>query len=254
MTFQERLYSLRRARGLSQEELAHIVGVSRQAVQKWEAGTSRPDLDNLTALARCFDVSLDYLILGQEPTVPGSAADEGPVSAPEPYLSPFLFEYRSRAALFGLPLVHIKLARWGVCRAKGILAIGNVATGVIALGGLSVGVVSLGGLSLGLLALGGLAAGALLSVGGLALSLGLAIGGGAISLCYAMGGGAIAGQIAAGGGAIAPIAIGDVALGRFPFPTDLAGLPGNAARFREAVQALFPYTPRFLVEFFAQFC
>ena len=59
MTFQERLYSLRRGKGLSQEELAHIVGVSRQAVQKWEAGTSRPDLDNLTALARCFDVSLD---------------------------------------------------------------------------------------------------------------------------------------------------------------------------------------------------
>ena len=40
MTFQERLYQLRRAKGLSQEELAHIVGVSRQAVQKWEAGLS----------------------------------------------------------------------------------------------------------------------------------------------------------------------------------------------------------------------
>ena len=254
MTFQERLYSLRRGKGLSQEELAHIVGVSRQAVQKWEAGTSRPDLDNLTALARCFDVSLDYLILGQEPTVPGSAADEGPVSAPEPYLSPFLFEYRSRAALFGLPLVHIKLARWGVCRAKGILAIGNVATGVVALGGLSIGVVSIGGFSLGVAALGGGAVGALLAIGGLALSLVLALGGGAVSLCYALGGGAIAGQIAAGGGAIAPIAIGDGALGHFPFTTDLAGLPGNAARFREAVQALFPHTPRFLVELFARFC
>ena len=254
MTFQERLYSLRRGKGLSQEELAHIVGVSRQAVQKWEAGTSRPDLDNLTALARCFDVSLDYLILGQEPAAPGSAADGDPVSAPEPYPSPFFFEYRSRATLFGLPLVHIKLARWGVCRAKGILAIGNVATGVVALGGLSIGVVSIGGFSLGVAALGGGAVGALLAIGGLALSLVLALGGGAVSLCYALGGGAIAGQIAAGGGAIAPIAIGDGTFGRFTFPDDLAGLPGNAARFREAVQALFPYTPRFLVEFFAQFC
>ena len=254
MTFQERLYSLRRGKGLSQEELAHIVGVSRQAVQKWEAGTSRPDLDNLTALARCFDVSLDYLILGQEPTAPGSAADEGPVSAPEPYPSPFFFEYRSRATLFGLPLVHIKLARWGVCRAKGILAIGNVATGVVALGGLSIGVVSIGGFSLGVAALGGGAVGALLAIGGLSLSLVLALGGGAVSLCYALGGGAIAGQIAAGGGAIAPIAIGDGTFGRFTFPDDLAGLPGNAERFREAVQALFPHTPRFLVELFARFC
>lgn len=199
-------------------------------------------------------MSLDYLILGQEPAAPGSAADGDPVSAPEPYPSPFFFEYRSRATLFGLPLVHIKLARWGVCRAKGILAIGNVATGVVALGGLSIGVVSIGGFSLGVAALGGGAVGALLAIGGLALSLVLALGGGAVSLCYALGGGAIAGQIAAGGGAIAPIAIGDGTFGRFTFPDDLAGLPGNAERFREAVQALFPHTPRFLVELFARFC
>ena len=250
MTFQERLYSLRRSMGLSQEELAHLVGVSRQAVQKWEAGTSRPDLDNLTALAQCFDVSLDYLILGVEAAAPEPAPQGEP--APGPYPSPFLFEYRSHTTLFGLPLVHIKLARWGVCRAKGILAIGNAATGVVALGGLSIGVVSIGGFSLGLVALGGGAVGALLAVGGLALSLGLAIGGGAISLCWALGGGAIAGQIAAGGGAIAPIAIGDGALGRFTFPDDLSGLPGSAERLREAVQALFPHTPGLLVELFAR--
>lgn len=253
MTFQERLYQLRRAKGLSQEELAHIVGVSRQAVQKWEAGASRPDLDNLTALAQCFAVSLDYLILGQEAAAPGPTPQGEPSTASEPYLRPFFFEYRSRAALFGLPLIHIKLARWGICRAKGILAIGNVATGVVALGAIAVGAVSLGGVSLGLLALGGLAAGGLLAAGGFALSLGLALGGGAVSLCYALGGGAIAGQIAAGGGAVAPIAIGDGALGQVTFPADLTGLPGNAERFREAVQTLFPHTPRFLVELFARF-
>ena len=47
--FQHRLYDLRKRAGLSQEELANLLGVTRQAVQKWEAGTSRPDMDNLLA-------------------------------------------------------------------------------------------------------------------------------------------------------------------------------------------------------------
>ena len=51
MEFRERLYQLRKGRGISQEELAHTVGVSRQAVQKWEAGAATPDLGNLSALA-----------------------------------------------------------------------------------------------------------------------------------------------------------------------------------------------------------
>ena len=51
MDFRERLFELRRQAGLSQEELANLLGLTRQAVQKWEAGTSRPDMDNLTALA-----------------------------------------------------------------------------------------------------------------------------------------------------------------------------------------------------------
>ena len=64
MEFRERLYQLRKGRGISQEELAHTVGVSRQAVQKWEAGAATPDLNNLSALADYFAVSLDYLVRG----------------------------------------------------------------------------------------------------------------------------------------------------------------------------------------------
>ena len=56
MEFRERLYQLRKGRGISQEELAHTVGVSRQAVQKWEAGAATPDLNNLSALADYFAV------------------------------------------------------------------------------------------------------------------------------------------------------------------------------------------------------
>ncbi len=69
MDFKERLFELRRQAGLSQEELAHLLGLTRQAVQKWEAGTSRPDMDNLAALADYFHVSLDYLT-GREGACP----------------------------------------------------------------------------------------------------------------------------------------------------------------------------------------
>lgn len=66
MDFRDRLFDLRRQAGLSQEELANLLGLTRQAVQKWEAGTSRPDMDNLVALANYFHVSLDYLVTGRE--------------------------------------------------------------------------------------------------------------------------------------------------------------------------------------------
>ena len=66
MDFRDRLFDLRRQAGLSQEELANLLGLTRQAVQKWEAGTSRPDMDNLVALANYFHVSLDYLVTGRK--------------------------------------------------------------------------------------------------------------------------------------------------------------------------------------------
>ena len=70
MEFQQRLYELRKQSGLSHEGLASLLGVTRQAVQKWESGSSRPDMDNLAALARYFNVSLDYLVTGEEQTAP----------------------------------------------------------------------------------------------------------------------------------------------------------------------------------------
>ncbi len=64
--FEERLYQLRREWGISQEELANIIGVSRQAVQKWESGASQPNMDNLVAISEYFGVTLDYLLKGGE--------------------------------------------------------------------------------------------------------------------------------------------------------------------------------------------
>lgn len=63
MEIANHLVELRRARGLSQEELAAKLGVSRQAVSKWERCESSPDTDNLIALARLYGISLDALLL-----------------------------------------------------------------------------------------------------------------------------------------------------------------------------------------------
>ena len=60
-----RLYELRKKRGLSQEELAEQLGVSRQAVSKWERSEASPDTDNLIALAKIYNLSLDELIYGE---------------------------------------------------------------------------------------------------------------------------------------------------------------------------------------------
>ena len=70
-----RLLELRRSRGYSQEELAARLGVSRQAVSKWERAESAPDTDNLIALARLYDISLDGLLLHG---AGGSDMQEGP--------------------------------------------------------------------------------------------------------------------------------------------------------------------------------
>ena len=197
MEFRERLYQLRKGRGISQEELAHTVGVSRQAVQKWEAGAATPDLSNLSALADYFAVSLDYLVRGIEPEKPAAPSPQQAVI--QNYYRGWRYEYRSRRTLFGLPLVHINLCDRSLCRAKGVIAIGNVATGLIAIGGFSAGLLTLGGFSAGLLALGGLAAGGI-SLGGLSVGLLAALGGAAFSLGIAFGGGAVSGYAALGGG------------------------------------------------------
>ena len=56
-----KIQARRKALGLSQEELAQRMGVSRQSVTKWETGLSAPDLDRLVELADTLGVSLDYL-------------------------------------------------------------------------------------------------------------------------------------------------------------------------------------------------
>lgn len=77
-----RLLELRRSRGCSQEELAERLGVSRQAVSKWERAESSPDTDNLIALARLYDISLDELLLNHRGPS-GAAAQAAPQREPQ---------------------------------------------------------------------------------------------------------------------------------------------------------------------------
>lgn len=62
MQLSDKIISLRKKEGLSQEQLAEQLGVSRQTVSRWELGTAMPDAGNLKALSRLFGVTSDYLL------------------------------------------------------------------------------------------------------------------------------------------------------------------------------------------------
>ena len=64
MTFGEKLYRLRKERGMSQEALAQELGVSRQAIYKWESDASLPEVEKLVALSRIFSVPVGWLLGG----------------------------------------------------------------------------------------------------------------------------------------------------------------------------------------------
>ena len=66
MEFNEKLQELRKRRGLTQEELAEALYVSRTAVSKWESGRGYPSIDSLKAIAGYFSVTIDELLSGDE--------------------------------------------------------------------------------------------------------------------------------------------------------------------------------------------
>ena len=255
--FEAQLYQLRRERGISQEELANAVGVSRQAVQKWESGASQPNLDNLVAISAYFGVSLDYLLKGGEPgwEEPGMPFEDEAQVFCAPYRTHY--EYRSSATLFGLPLIHINVGRFGLYRARGVIAVGNVATGLVSVGLISAGLLSCGCLSLGLVAMGAAALG-MAALGGIALGAGIAAGGLAVGWLavgglakgvYAAGGLAFAEKVAAGGAAFGHIAIGDAVQGAVTF-SNHGGAALPTAAIRSAILQAFPAIPRWLLTLF----
>ena len=67
MNIADRIQNLRKSKGISQEELADKVGVSRQAVSKWESEQSTPDIEKIIIMSEYFEVTTDYLLKGIEP-------------------------------------------------------------------------------------------------------------------------------------------------------------------------------------------
>ena len=76
----EKLYKLRKNSGLSQEQLAEQLKVSRQAISKWESGTAVPESEKLIIISNYFGVSVDYLLKDEEEQVKpvGSVTEENP--------------------------------------------------------------------------------------------------------------------------------------------------------------------------------
>lgn len=207
MEFKENLYHIRKEKGLSQEELALLCDVSRQAISKWENGTANPDMENLKTLSRSLNVSVDEL-LGNE------KKQEEPSEKEVIYVERRYrthMRYQSKVKLFGIPLVDVNLGKmrtedghWRV--AKGIIAIGNISIGVCSIGLLSAGLFTIGVLTIGLLAAIGALSISYLAFGALAIGY-ISIGAVAIGF-YSFGALSIGFHIATGAISYGPYALG----------------------------------------------
>jgi transcriptional regulator with XRE-family HTH domain len=259
MKFYDKLQSLRKEKGLSQEDLAEMLGVSRQSVSKWESGITYPETEKLIAISEIFGVTLDSLL--KEGDI--ESDEENKASVPYWATRGMQYEYKSEKTLLGLPLVHVNVG-FGVKKAKGIVAIGSIATGFISIGLISKGLLSFGLLSLGLISFGILAIGLILSIGTVALgtfSIGaIAIGIftlGAVSLgVYSIGAVAVASRVAVGDRAYAPIAVGRVARGIHEFIDTSIGRDFSAVsahEVRQAIRAQFPGTWDWVVHWMTWF-
>lgn len=209
MTLGEKLFKLRRENNYTQEQLAGILGVSRQSISKWEQNAAFPETDKLIRLSELYDCSLDYLLRDKEPT----AEKDIRVRAVS---GTFCYEKKSSRSAFGLPLWHINIG-WGRTAtgifAFGLKAKGVVAVGVLALGLVSAGCVSVGALAVGTVALGILAAGSV-AVGVIAagaVCLGLVAAGALANGWFAAGALALGKYFAAGDHAVGQIALGQSA-------------------------------------------
>jgi transcriptional regulator with XRE-family HTH domain len=262
MQFHDKLQKLRKEKGLSQESLADMLGVSRQAVSKWESGQAYPETDKLIVLSEFFGVTLDSLLKdgGGEPPLTMAAEAAGRESYWLPQRR--VYEYKSKETLYGLPVVHINIG-FGNRRAKGIVAIGNVAQGFVSIGLVSAGLVSIGLLSLGLIGFGVLALGLLLAIGTVSIGIfsigAIAVGIftlGAVSIgVYSIGALAVASRVAVGDYAYAPVAAGrTVAKGAHEIVSATREYSAiSTGEVRRAILSEFPNTRDWIINWLTWF-
>jgi transcriptional regulator with XRE-family HTH domain len=181
----ETIYRLRKAKGMSQDELGKLVGVSNKAVSKWETYEANPDITLLPLLSQALGVTCDELLTDikaeKNDLKPREAKVFGltgtAIETPEEY--EFVSNKKTKK---DLPYMHIHIGKHIEtmnAKARGVIAIGNNAKGLISIGLFSVGLISFGIVSLGLLSFSvfaiGLVAGGTIAVGGLAMGA-IAIG------------------------------------------------------------------------------
>ncbi len=169
MTFGQRLAAARRRANITQENFARVLGVSRQAVSKWESDLTMPETEKLARIAQVLEISLDEL-MGVAPERQASPSEPPRESKPRTITLHLgmAFEHKSTRTVRGVPLLHIHVGLGK--KARGIIAIGNNAEGLVALGLLAKGILSFGLLSIGLFSFGLLALG-LLAFGTLAVGI-----------------------------------------------------------------------------------
>ncbi|MCL1824256.1 MAG: helix-turn-helix domain-containing protein [Oscillospiraceae bacterium] len=215
MKFEEKLQKLRKEKGMSQENLAELLDVSRQSVSKWESGQSYPETEKLIALSDIFGVTLDSFIKD------GELEQDGNNIASELFWQRrgSYYEYKSERKLFGVPLVHINVGMGR--KAKGIIAVGFAAKGFLSFGVFSAGLLSFGAFSAGVICFGALGLGLLLSMGAVVVGT-VAIGAVAIGI-FTIGAVSI-GMFSLGAASFAThVAIGDFARGHIAIGRNAAG-------------------------------
>ena len=217
MTLGEKISKQRKELNYSQEQLADILGVSRQSISKWESDIAYPETDKLIKMGKLFDCSMDYLLNRDVTEKQGTHPTEK--DGIWNIFKKQFHERQSEKMIFGMPLYHIGRNAHGFFaigfKARGVFSIGLLSQGIVSLGLLSLGIISIGVLSLGLISAGVFSLG-LLAVGSIALglfsvgaiSVGL-ISFGALSIgCFSTGALAIGKYVAVGDHAHAMVAIG----------------------------------------------
>ena len=216
MKLADKLTKLRKDSNYTQEQLADILGVSRQSISKWESGLSIPETEKLIKLGELYNCSMDYLLKDSIES-PDGAAPAAPLPAftvSVGNLNSYYYEHVSRRRVFGMPLLHVNIGAGRTAKgfiavglkARGVISVGILSAGLISVGILSLGVISLGLLVLGLFAFGAIAVGAV-AFGAIAIGIMTA---GALSVGAFSGGAlAIGKYFAIGYDARGMIAIGD---------------------------------------------
>lgn len=138
MSFRDNLQHLRASRNMTQEQLAMLVGVSRQSVTKWEAGRACPEMDKLLKLCQIFDCSLDDLVSGdltaREEDVAAPEVPAGPptdVCGYDEHARRFAFRIATGVSLFVLALAAAALVAALMGQASAVPMLVLVAAGLV---------------------------------------------------------------------------------------------------------------------------